>query len=163
MKAHQRSVGKTDTHLTPPEIMSKLGRFDLDPACPEFVVRPLATVCYSESDDGLSRPWHGRVWCNPPFNRFQRPRWMAKMADHGNGIMLVPAATETAAFYKYVWERADAVLFLRGRPHFHDAADKPQSWNCGCSIALVAYGHGNRMTLEDSGLGVVLRLNHNAV
>jgi len=64
MKAHQRTVGKNDTWLTPPEIWTKLGHFDTDPACPEFMCQPIATCCYSPSDDGLRQKWTGRVWLN---------------------------------------------------------------------------------------------------
>lgn len=85
------------------------------------------------------------------------------MADHGNGIMLIPAATETAAFYEYVWERADAVCFLRGRPHFHHADGTRASANCGCSIALVAYGKDNAAQLEAANLGQALKLNDKAL
>lgn len=168
MKHHQTTVGKNDTWITPPEIWTKLGRFNVDPACPEFVRHPIAGTCYSKSDDGLKQRWFGRVWLNPPFNRFERPKWMAKMADHGNGIMLVPAATETKAFFEYVWKRADAVCFLRGRPHFYTAdtersgivsPGKRASANCGCSIALVAYGKDNAEILARSNLGQTLKLN----
>lgn len=162
MKAHQKTVGKSDTWLTPREIWTKLGTFNTDPACPEFIKDPIAGCCYSASDDGLKQRWRGRVWLNPPFNRYQRPKWMAKMADHGNGIMLIPAATETEAFRKYVWERADAVCFITGRPHFLNEQGVRAKANCGCSIVLVAYGQLNRLALENSGLGVTLRLNRKA-
>lgn len=168
MKQHQRTIGKNDEWLTPPEIWTKLGRFDVDPACPEFVRRPIAGTCYSPTDDGLTKPWHGRVWLNPPFNRYERPKWMKRMAEHGNGIMLIPAATETAAFFDYVWSRADAVCFLRGRPHFYTPdterngvviPGKRSAANCGCSIVLVAYGAENVARLRDAGLGHLVKLN----
>ncbi len=152
MKTHQRAIGKSDTWLTPPGIMTNLGTFNLDPACPDYIVRPLAGCCYDKKEDGLKKKWFGRVWLNPPFNRGQRAAWMSKMADHGNGIMLVPAATETAAFFDFVWDRADAILFLKGRPHFHTANDVRSKANCGCSICLVAYGSMNRLVLRESGL-----------
>lgn len=159
LKAHQRTVGKNDEWLTPPEILKPLGRFALDPAAP--VTRPWRTAIdyFTILDGGLDREWWGRVWLNPPFNRYERPRWMEKMADHGNGIMLVPAATETDAFDRYVWQKAQAVCFIKGRPHFHYADGKRAKANCGCSIALVAYGEANASILEASGLGVTLILN----
>jgi hypothetical protein len=158
MKAHQSTVGKNDTWLTPPEIWTKLGRFDTDPACPEFIKQPIASTCYSPSDDGLAQKWFGRVWLNPPFNRYQRPKWMERMVEHGNGIMLVPAATETAAFFTHVWDRADAILFLRGRPHVCNEAGERAKANCGCSIALVAYGRLNACVLRESSLGKFIKL-----
>lgn len=167
MKHHQRTIGKTDDWLTPPEIFNTLGPFDLDPACPELeqgktLPWPLAQINITPSVDGLNGfRWEpsDRVWLNPPFNRRERPKWMRKMAEHGNGIMLIPAATETAAFFEYVWNKADAVCFVRGRPHFHYVDGTRSRANCGCSIALVAYGKENAGILERAGLGKTVRLN----
>lgn len=54
---HQRAYkGKTDEWLTPPEIIRKLGPFDLDPCSP--VKRPWETAKnhYTEENNGLSLP-----------------------------------------------------------------------------------------------------------
>ena len=156
MKAHQRTVGKNDEWLTPPHIIDALGPFDLDPCAP--IVRPWETAAhhYTSEDDGLSREWFGRVWLNPPFNRYQRPVWMRRMAEHGNGIMLVPAAAETEAFQEYVFGVSDAICFMRGRPHFHHVTGERATANSGCTIVLVAYGQDNAAALMRSGLGVVV-------
>lgn len=174
MKAHQRTVGRNDEWGTPPEIVAALGKFDLDPCAMPRPVKAFATWNVAMPfEDGLKVDWSVgeflakdltpeqrlRVWCNPPFNRYARPKWMAKMADHGNGIMLIPAATETAAFFKYVWERADAVCFLRGRPHFHYADGSRASFNCGTAIVLVAYGKQNAEALQNSKLGKYVPLS----
>lgn len=160
MKSHQRTVGKTDIWLTPPEILSALGVFDLDPcAAPQVRLKCASRNFALPGNDGLRRKWSfrgmkkPRVWCNPPFNRYQRPRWMKAMAEHGNGILLIPAATETKAFYDWVWGRAHAICFLRGRPHFLHASGERAKANCGCSIALVAYGNSNAKTLAKANLG----------
>lgn len=158
MKAHQSTIGKSDTWITPREIWTKLGRFNTDPACPGFIEDPIAETCYSRNDDGLKQKWFGRVWLNPPFNRYERPKWMKRMAEHGNGIMLIPAATETAAFYEYVWDKAHGICFLRGRPHFLHKDGTRAKANCGCSIALVAYGTRNAYLLRESGLGKTIDL-----
>mgnify|MGYP001599992180 CR=1 FL=1 len=165
MKHHQRTEGINDEWLTPPEILAPLGRFTLDPCaakgskCAQINVTP-------DMMDGLKFTWtvdleppsKVRIWLNPPFNRYERPKWMRKMADHANGIMLIPAATETKAFYDYVWSKADAVCFLKGRPHFHYVTGERAKANCGCSIALVAYGESNATCLESSLLGKTFRL-----
>lgn len=162
MKHHQSTVGKNDEWLTPPEILRVLGDFDLDPCAPEDRPWPTAECHLTQFDDGLSMPWVGRVWLNPPFNRYQRARWMEKMADHGNGIMLIPAATETEAFDRYVWKLADAVCFIKKRPHFHFVDGSRATLNCGTAIALVAYGEANVLALETASLGTTLRLNNKA-
>jgi len=157
MKAHQRSIGQSDEWLTPRWILDPLGAFDLDPCA--SIVRPWATAArhFTVEDDGLRQPWYGRVWCNPPFNRHQRPEWMRRMAEHGNGIMLIPAACETVAFSAHVWGKASALLMLNRRPHFCDTDGSEAPGNSGCTICLVAYGRENALALLNSGLGVVLR------
>jgi hypothetical protein len=152
---------KSDEWLTPPEIMEKLGAFDLDPCSP--LNRPWDTARrhYTVADDGLSKEWFGRVWMNPPFGR-DAAKWMRRIADHGNGIALIPARTETAMFYESVWARADAVLFIKGRPHFHRVDGSRASFNSGAPICLVAYGHRNVATLLTSGLGAVLPIPRKA-
>jgi hypothetical protein len=154
---------KTDEWLTPPEILERLGRFDLDPCAPVLSRRPWSTADrhFTIEDDGLSCLWHGRVWMNPPFGR-EAARWMRRIADHGNGIALIPARTETAMFYESVWTRADAVLFIKGRPHFHRADGSRASFNSGAPICLVAYGQTNVAALLTSGLGAVLPIPRQA-
>jgi hypothetical protein len=146
---------KNDEWLTPPEILAVLGPFDLDPCAP--VVRPWPTAAehYTVEDDGLSKPWRGRVWCNPPFGR-EAAKWLGRLRDHGNGIALIPARTETAMFYATVWHHAAGVLFLRGRPHFHYVDGRRAPFNSGAPIALVAYGLDNLESLKASRLGVVV-------
>ncbi len=46
-----------------------MGGIDLDPAsCPEAQVSIRASQFYIAQDDGLTRPWFGRVWLNPPYS-----------------------------------------------------------------------------------------------
>lgn len=170
LSAHQSAHMKNDEWLTPPMIKLPLGRFDLDPCSP--IDRPWDTADqhYTIEDDGLSKAWHGRVWLNPPFGR-EAIKWMRRMCDHGNGIALIPARTETAMFYETVWGHADGVLFLRKRPHFHVSQDTtfihngkpvhvargcPAPFNSGAPIVLVAYGERNLKVLIDSCLGFVV-------
>lgn len=159
LSTHQKNGGH-DEWLTPPDILQKLGEFDLDPCEPMHNIRPwdTAKAHYCKADNGLLQQWHGRVWLNPPFGRVAI-NWMLKMAKHGNGIALIPARTETAMFYETVWGRADAILFVKGRPHFHYVDGKRAPFNSGAPICLVAYGAKNVIILEQSGLGHVLRIN----
>jgi hypothetical protein len=146
---------KNDEWLTPPAILHALGKFDLDPCAP--VQRPWSTADthYTKLDDGLRQPWFGRVWCNPPFGR-EAVKWLRKMRDHGNGVALIPARTETAMFYDTVWGSADGVLFVKGRPHFHYVDGTRADFNSGAPIALAAYGIDNLEALVRSELGFVV-------
>ena len=51
-----------------------------------------------------------------------------------------------------VWARADAVLFLHGRPHFHHIDGSRAKGNSGAPICLVAYGSTAVARLKASGL-----------
>jgi hypothetical protein len=147
---HLPSMQK-DEWLTPPELLSALGPFDLDPCAPTVRPWPMATTHYTVASDGLKLPWFGRVWCNPPYGR-ETGRWLAKLAEHGNGIALIFARTETDVFFSQVWARADGVLFLRGRLHFHHVDGTRAEHNSGAPSCLVAYGAGNVRTLRLCGL-----------
>ena len=131
-----------ETWLTPPGILSALGDFDLDPcAAPSPRPWPTARRHIELPVDGLSAPWVGRVWCNPPYGA-QAARWLDKLATHGDGIALVFARTETAMFQDHVWPRAHGILFLRGRIAFCDRAGKPAN-NAAAPSVLIAYGERN--------------------
>lgn len=154
LSSHQRNGGH-DEWLTPPEILAKLGGFDLDPCSP--VVRPWDTAHthLTVNEDGLSQEWIGRVWLNPPFGR-EAIKWMRRMVAHGNGVALLPARTETAMFYETVWDVAHAVCFLKGRPHFHYVDGTRAKANSGAPICLIAYGERNVESLISAGLGKVV-------
>jgi phage N-6-adenine-methyltransferase len=139
----------TDTWLTPPEIIKDLGPFDLDPCTPEIMPWKTAKRRYTKQDDGLNQEWCGRVWLNPPYSR-EVVKWLEKLAAHGNGIALVFARTETDWFFKTVWEKADALLFLKGRIHFHTADGYRAKGNAGAPSVLIAYGEYNVAALEYS-------------
>jgi len=152
MGSHQSAAMLKDEWLTPPEIIKALGAFDLDPCSPGDR-RPWDTAAkhYSIHDNGLAKQWHGRVWLNPPYGR-ETEKWLARLADHRNGIALVFARTETAMFFSEVWETADALLFLRGRLHFHHLDGTRAAANAGAPAVLVAYGQANVGALAGSGL-----------
>lgn len=151
MGGHQSAAMLKDEWLTPPHILHALGPFDLDPCAP--VVRPweMAATHYTMHDDGLNRPWHGRVWCNPPYGR-ETGAWLARLADHGNGIALIFARTETEMFFENVWRKATAILFLQGRLHFHHVSGERAAANAGAPSCLVAYGDANVRRLANSGI-----------
>lgn len=149
---HHSPVAGTDTWLTPPEIVQALGPFDLDP-CAAPSPRPwdTATRHITWPEDGLTAPWAGRVWCNPPYGR-ATARWLARMADHGNGTALIFARTETSMFVDHVWRRATALLFIHGRLHFHYVDGARASANAGGPSVLVAYSERDAAALYSSGI-----------
>lgn len=151
MGSHQSAAMLKDEWLTPPSFLAQLGEFDLDPCAP--IKRPWDTAKqhYTIMDDGLTRPWAGRVWCNPPYGT-HAAKWLARCAAHRNAVALIFARTDTAMFFEQVWEKADAVLFLRGRLHFHHVDGTRAKANSGAPSVLVAYGPDNAACLGRCGI-----------
>ncbi|WIA96445.1 phage N-6-adenine-methyltransferase [Curtobacterium sp. MCBA15_004] len=159
MGSHQSARAKTTTWLTPPDLVHALGPFDLDP-CAAPSPRPWSTAArhIELPEDGLTAEWAGHVWLNPPYSH-EAWRWLAKLADHGDGIALVFARTETAGFVAEVWGKATALLFLHGRLHFHHADGTRAAANSGAPSVLVAYGERAAQQLEQTALaGSFVRL-----
>lgn len=156
LSGHQSAAAKTDVWLTPPEILRPLGEFDLDPCSIDAHPWPVAPQWFTVEQDGLAQDWEGRVWLNPPFKSSEAVKWLRKLKAHGNGIALIPARTETAMFFENVWDGADAICFLKGRPHFHYPDGTRAAFNSGAPITLVAYGIANAVDLYNSGLGCTI-------
>lgn len=135
--AHDRTTGKEEW-LTPPWILKALGKFDLDPCAP--IKRPweIAAKHFTIEDNGLIRPWEGRVWLNPPYGT-QTPRWMQRMSEHtGEGIALIFVRTETATFFPWIWDNAHGFLFIKGRLSFCTTEGK-KGGSAGAPSMLISY------------------------
>jgi hypothetical protein len=96
----------SDEWYTPPHIfglaLDVMGEVDLDPSWhPDSPVR--ASITYTEADDGLARPWHGRTWLNPPYGR-EIGEWIDKLVDEyeagriSEALALIPARVDTEWF-----------------------------------------------------------------
>ncbi len=143
------AAGKKSEWLTPPEVLKALGDFDLDPCAP--VNRPWQMASTHYTADGLTEPWFGRVWLNPPYG----PKiydWVKRLAEHGNGIALVPARTETKGFHSWIWDRADAVFFFAGRLAFYNADGSVANGRFGAPCCLAAFGKNNTDAIKASGI-----------
>ena len=98
-------------------------------------------------NNGLDKPWEGRVWLNPPFGK-GLDRWVEKLAEHGNGMGILPLrSTDTNWFHESIWNKADAVLFARGRMRFYTIGGN-ESGPCPHASILIAYGKENAECLE---------------
>lgn len=153
--------GSATTHdwLTPPEIISALGKFDMDPCASQFQPWRTASTQFTIEDDGLAREWSGRVWCNPPYGPHAE-KFLKRMAEHGDGVALIFARTETKAFQKYCWQRADAMLFMAGRIKFR-LPGGGVAGAAGAPSVLVAYGQANAKAIQMSKIpGYVVNLDN---
>ncbi len=137
--------GATVEWYTPGWIFDKMGiSFDLDPCTPPGGLSWIpAAKTYSLPTNGLTAPWDGKVWCNPPYGRATKD-WMERMNRHRNGVALVFARTDTEWFHRSA-ANADALLFLEGRVKFVDDSGKPpkkdgKEQGPGAGSMLVAWG-----------------------
>lgn len=113
---------KTDLWETPQEFFDELDRefrFDLDVcALPE---NAKCARYYTPEQDGLSRPWDGVCWCNPPYGR-EIGKWVftgliASMLRGSTVVMLLPARTDTKWFHEWIYGKAE-IRFVKGRLKF---------------------------------------------
>lgn len=135
MSEHEKSRGQTDVWLTPLEIVRALGAFDLDPCA--YPGHPTARSLFTESEDGLSKQWMGRVWLNPPYSQVER--WVERLADHGRGVALVFARVDTKWAQK-ILPRAHSVFFPAGRIRFLRADGSAPQFTSGAPSMFLSFG-----------------------
>lgn len=117
---------KTDLWETPQDFFNRLNdefHFTLDVcALPE---NAKCQKYYTPEMDGLSQPWTGVCWCNPPYGR-EVGKWVRRAllssATGATVVMLLPARTDTRWFHDYIYGRAE-VRFIRGRLKFGGASE----------------------------------------
>lgn len=127
-KPHLARGTGDDEWFTPVEHVERarevLGAIDLDPAsndCAQSWIE--AEQYFTAADDGLTKPWRGRVWLNPPYSRKLICRFVDKLlaeiaAGHVTAaILLVNTHTDTAWFHAAAVKCA-AICFPRGRIKF---------------------------------------------
>ena len=105
-------------------LMQAMGGFDLDPCAASADrrrARVKARILLTAVDDGLSVPWRGKVFVNPPYGRALK-LWVRKcQSEAGSGsavvIGLLPARPDTRWWHDHVAGHGD-VFMLRGRLQF---------------------------------------------
>lgn len=128
----------------------RIAEYDLDAAA--SAENALASKFYSEADDGLSKPWNGLVWCNPPYGRAVG-KWVKKALEESKRDecllvhMLINARPDTSWWHDYVTQ-ASEIIFLRGRVKFlHGLTGKPVAGSTAPS-AVIAFGEEWARTLN---------------
>jgi len=113
----EQAVG-TDDWYTPAWVFDGMGvTFDMDVAAPPGGLEWLpAHESLSESDDGLTTPWAGWVWCNPPYSA--PAAWCRKWALHEpGGCILIRADLSTSGPHA-AFRAAHAIYFAEKRIQF---------------------------------------------
>lgn len=112
--AADREAKRHDDWYTPRWLFDQLGvTFDLDVCAPIDPARRTvpARRYYTQDDDGLTQPWTGLVWCNPPYSAPQP--WMQRFAEHDNGMLLSVVSAKTGRMAPH-WRTADRIVMFAG-------------------------------------------------
>ena len=139
-----------DELYTPKHIFDALNlRFDLDVCAPiEGPLHTPADKWYSQLDDGLVKPWFGRVWMNPPFSK--PSVWVEKWLDHKNGIALLPLSGNSKWWSK-LWNEEVGVVMVPPNTGFINTEGEVKKIMYG--ISLWAINETNITALKDSKIG----------
>lgn len=113
----QQAERTSDDYYTPAWVFERMGiTFDLDVCSPpEGVPWIPAQRHFTMEDDGLSQPWAGRVWMNPPYSA--ATPWVERFLDHGNGVALLPTAK--SLWLDQIWASRAAVVINEGAGEMH--------------------------------------------
>ena len=107
--------------LSPAEIFEAMAvEFDQDVCSPGRDVVPWipARRHITKRENGLSRPWQGFVWMNPPYGvRNGICEWIDRFIQHGHGVALVADFTSTEWWHDLTGN-ADAILFCKPKIQF---------------------------------------------
>lgn len=136
----------TDMWATPQDFFDRLNtvfRFNVD-----VCALPDNAKCdqyFTPDMDGLSQPWQGVCWMNPPYGR-EIGKWVEKAfksaKEHGATVVcLLPARVDTRWWHDYCAK--GEVHFIKGRLKFGGAKDPAPFPN-----AVVVF----RPTVQDAGL-----------
>jgi len=124
---------EADEWYTPSQYIEKarnaMGGIDLDPASCHDAQQTIRAKQYftykTEDDNGLTRPWAGNVWINPPFTEVlafaDKLISHLEAADVDQAIVLTNNNTDTLWWHKMA-ELANGVCFTKGRISFYNSA-----------------------------------------
>ena len=124
-----------------------VGGFDVDPCAAtsdQRRARVKAKFLLTEADDGLSVPWAGRCFVNPPYSG-RTARWVRKCLDEARRgcvvVALIAARPDSNYWHRFIAGQAD-VFMLRGRLKFGDGKNAAPFASCvvvwGADTELIA-------------------------
>lgn len=145
-EAHYLKKGETTIWITPKEITELLGPFGTDPCAAAERPWDHARINYTIHDDGLTQPWVGRVWLNPPYAQGQIRPFTKQFIEHGNGIALVFPRVDTIWFQE-LGNACDVMLLPPKRIRFcRPGGEAPQ--NAALGNVFFAIGSENVEALK---------------
>lgn len=92
--------------------------------------------------------WNGRIFLHPMTDKKKTDEFVEKFSQHGNGILLIGAGTDSHTFQKHILNRAHALFFIQGRFYYLKEDGSKEKENCGKAMVFVAYGQQNSIALK---------------
>ena len=132
----------SDAWYTPSWVFEGMGvTFDLDVASPDGGLPWLPTRrFYTVADDGLTMPWEGWVWCNPPYSA--PTAWCRKWAAHEpGGCLLIRADVSTSGPFT-AFSAATSVYVPPKRLQFVSGVGAPTG---AVNFSTLILGKGDQM------------------
>lgn len=165
MKTLERTDKPSDLFFTPDWLVDEIlefydGEIDLDPSadCKKHIP---ANQHYTFEDNGLEKPWFGKVFCNPPYSKSKFTSlelWVRQALIHqaccqtNQCLLLIPANTDTKwaqMLLKKKWgseiqKTWISILFFEGRISFLNADYEP-SRSSGRFASMMVYLGDDRL------------------
>jgi hypothetical protein len=137
----------SDDYYTPAWLFERMGiEFDVDVCAPPGGVEWVpARRFYTMADDGLTSPWVGRVWMNPPYSK--PAPWVARFIAHGNGACIVPMSM--GFWFSDLWDEAEGMVMLPPRMVFVGGGA------AGIPARIIVAAFGEECVAALGGLGKV--------
>lgn len=152
---------------TPPELaelaLRVLGGIDLNPATDNSGCSLIQSERgFTEDDDGLSQPWHGRVWLFPPHDG-RRAAWVQKLLhEHRLGRVsgaLLYTALDTRSPWFHHLAGVASICFLAGAMRAVEPSGLPMARSRHGAILAYLGPQPEHFRAEVADLGTVMEIS----
>lgn len=137
MGRHSQRDPLKDEQYTPKWIFDRMAiTFDIDVAAAEVETHVPAHQYFTKAEDGLTKPWTGFVYMNPPYSK-AKP-WVQKFMEHKNGIALLPFSK--SQWFRDLWQFSDAICAVNEDVKF----ESPTGTTNKIFMQVALFGFGSK-------------------
>jgi hypothetical protein len=139
---------RRSTWLTPQWLINLIGMSDLDPCGyklnGEFVVKcARENYTLQDNQDGLSLPWFGTVYCNPPYVNMKK--WLTKCREYyqetGNDVIVLMFVRSYSNYFQAEVQHCTGIVLVKGFISFLNEFGE-EEWSARHPSCLIAFGEG---------------------
>jgi len=172
--SHNADPLTTDERYTPQWVLDlvvqTLGAIDLDP-CADPRRRVPAAQHFTKENNGLERPWSGRVFLNPPFSNSSD--WIRHLSLYVAGgavteaVVLLPVmALSNKSARLLLRQQAEGFVLLERKLSFLDSRYEPLGEAASFPFALIYVGnhfYKFLVAMNDTGISCAIKKQHSQV